>query len=213
DAVLICVDFEAYEHNQSLVTEIGVALLDTVDIPHPARGLKEQDAATPSNSDIGSRTSALVDKIKYAHFRPIEYRKLVNRRFLKGCEEGFLFGTTAWISQRDVYRVVESIFQDPSRIAEAADFKADAIVNQARNIIIVGHGLSNDTKYMRTFGLDPYRIAKIVRRVDTQVLAGSTKKAQVGLKRLLSGLGTPGQNWHNAGNDAAFTLQALLAMA
>ncbi|KAG9906346.1 hypothetical protein KCV05_g15002, partial [Aureobasidium melanogenum] len=81
----------------------------------------------------------------------------------------------------------------------------------SRNLIFVGHGLSNDTLYLTKLKFDPNAKGKIIHKVDTQKFVG-TKKQQVGLSKLLAGLGIEPENLHNAGNDAAYTMQALLLM-
>ncbi|KAG9899024.1 hypothetical protein KCU98_g16744, partial [Aureobasidium melanogenum] len=82
----------------------------------------------------------------------------------------------------------------------------------SRNLIFVGHGLSNDTLYLTKLKFDPNAKGKIIHKVDTQNFVG-TKKQQVGLSKLLAGLGIEPENLHNAGNDAAYTMQALLLIA
>lgn len=79
-----------------------------------------------------------------------------------------------------------------------------------RKVIIVGHGLKNDTDYLQTLGFSLAVYSNVVSKMDTQTLGGGTKKAQVGLEKLLLALGVHATNLHNAGNDAAYTLQALL---
>jgi len=77
DVVFLCVDCEAYEWAQYKVTEVGVTVLDT-------RRL-EQDGSCLDPTSIAR-------VIEHAHFRPVEYSNLVNRRFVKGCPNSFGFG-------------------------------------------------------------------------------------------------------------------------
>ncbi|KAK1086427.1 hypothetical protein LTR48_003584 [Friedmanniomyces endolithicus] len=49
--------------------------------------------------------------------------------------------------------------------------------------------------------------------VDTQKVAGGSKLAAIGLQRLLLSMGVQPVNLHNAGNDAAYTLQSMVMMA
>ncbi|KAH9810760.1 hypothetical protein Tdes44962_MAKER05991 [Teratosphaeria destructans] len=60
--VFICIDCEAFEHDHSKVTEVGVAVLDCRDVI----GLDPHDQQQWFN------------KMKHAHFRPVEYAKLLN---------------------------------------------------------------------------------------------------------------------------------------
>jgi hypothetical protein len=73
----ICVDIEAYERNQNLVTEVGFAVLDTNDILNVAPG--------PN----GERWFPF---IKAYHFRVREHSHMVNQEFVKGCPDSFNFG-------------------------------------------------------------------------------------------------------------------------
>lgn len=73
----MCVDVEAWERSHSLVTEVGLAILDTEDI----------EDTTP-----GKNGENWFSSIEAHHFRIKERRHLVNRAFVKGCPEAFDFG-------------------------------------------------------------------------------------------------------------------------
>lgn len=90
---------------------------------------------------------------------------------------------------------------------------ANDLPDSKRNIIFVAHGLSNDDEYMSKLGYKLSQARNVVRQVDSQRVAGGTKKRSIGLRRLLDKLGVPYQGLHNGGNDAAYTLQALIVMA
>lgn len=75
--VFICVDVEAYERNSSLVTEIGIATLDTNDIV----------SLIPGEGGINWRSM-----IRARHFRINEYKHLNNTEFVDGCPDRFDFG-------------------------------------------------------------------------------------------------------------------------
>ena len=197
NVVFICVDCEAFEHDQSKVTELGVAALDTRDIW----------GSTPEENGEG-----WIAKMKYAHFRPVEYARHVNRKFVKGCEDKFAFGKTTWIHLRDSAKLLSRIFQCPERISEAASFDTD-LPNSRRNVVFVAHGISNDDAYLAQLGFTLSNVSNVIRQVDSQRVAGGTKKRGIGLKGLLQKLGMQSQGLHNAGNDAAYTLQALILMA
>lgn len=77
DVIFVCIDCEAYEHHQPYVTELGVAVLDTRDIA----------GVLPGENGEG-----WIAKMRYAHFRPVEYAMKVNRRFVQGAEDRFAFG-------------------------------------------------------------------------------------------------------------------------
>jgi len=196
DAIFVCIDCEAFEHSQDKVTEIGVAVLDTRDVT----GLTAE-----------SPRDAWLSNLKYAHYRPVEYARLVNGNFIKGCPENFNFDVTTWIKLRDASYLMKRLFSNPARVADAADFSID-IPNGGRNIIFIAHAASNDKEYLRSVGFSMESVSGLVRTMDTQVLCGGSKKKPVALRRLLLSLGVAPVNLHNAGNDAAYTLQAVILM-
>ena len=196
DAVFVCIDVEAFEDSQDKITEIGVAVLDTADI----NGL-----------DPGENAGNWVAKMEHAHYRIFEHAKLVNRRFIKGCEDRFNYGTTTWINLVDASRVLNRVFADPIELRKAADFDFE-IKDEGRNVIFVAHGLRNDKEYLGQLKFSLDDVKNITRTFDTQRVAG-TKKTPVGLRRLLLSLALEPLNLHNAGNDAAYTLQSLIRMA
>ena len=197
DVVFICIDCEAFEFVQSKITEIGVAVLDTKDI----------QAIEP-----GKNAAAWLAKMQHAHYRPVQYSQFVNRRHVKGCEASFNFGASTWINLADSGTVLDRIFSDPAALVQAADFEVD-LPKQRRNIIFVGHGLNNDKTFLNQLGFPLASVTSIARDMDTQIIAGRTKKTQVALQRLLLSLELQPVNLHNGGNDAAYTLQALILMA
>lgn len=196
DAVFVCIDVEAYENAQNKITEIGVAILDTKDI----KGISPDD---------GGNWFA---KMKHAHYRPVEHASLVNRRFVKGCEEHFNYGATTFINLADAGKVLNRVFSNPSEIDQAADLDIK-LTGRARNVIFVAHGLRGDRNFLKDVGFVVSDVSNTTRIFDTQRVAGSTKQLPVGLQRLLLSLGLEPVNLHNAGNDAAYTLQSLILMA
>jgi hypothetical protein len=75
--IFICVDVEAWERNHKLITEIGIATLDTADIISLAPGK-------------GGANWASV--IRARHFRIKEHNHLKNYNFVDGCADRFQFG-------------------------------------------------------------------------------------------------------------------------
>ncbi|KAK4549344.1 hypothetical protein LTR36_006341 [Oleoguttula mirabilis] len=197
DAVFVCIDCEAFEHVQQMITEIGVAVLDTRDV---------------ADLDGDDNEEAWFAKMKYAHYRPVEYAHLRNKSFIKGCPEYFNFGSTTWVNLVDVKHVLKRAFRDPSQLQQAGDFSAP-LADANRNVVYVAHGAKGDTAYMTQVGFTLAVDAAVSRTIDTQVLAAGSKRQAVGLRRLLLSLGQEPANLHNAGNDAAYTLQAFVLMA
>lgn len=81
-----------------------------------------------------------------------------------------------------------------------------------REVVLVGHALKNDLAYLRRLGIDALAIPNVVLQLDTQRIA-TPKKLAPSLGKLLTALGIPADNLHNAGNDAHFTLRAVLEIA
>ncbi|KAI6850014.1 hypothetical protein KC327_g3580 [Hortaea werneckii] len=208
DPIFVCIDCEAFEHNHSKITEIGVAVLDTRETAH----------LHPSFDPL----PAWFDKIKYAHYRPVEYARLQNKTFIQGCPEQFNFGPSTWVHLADMRRILQNIFADPTQLARAADFTITTLspTPAPRNVIFVAHGAGNDTAYLRHLSFDlsnpqDNTNSPVQQTLDTQKLCGtSSKKSPLSLHRLCLCLHlSPLLNLHNAGNDAGYTLQALLALA
>jgi hypothetical protein len=195
NVVFICIDCEAYEHDQAKVTEIGVAVLDMRDLWNiePSR-LSEEGPGF----------------IKSAHYRPVEFSRLVNKRFVHGCPKAFGFGTSTWVRTTDVAPILQRIFEDPSRMSIAAHSN-DITSEPLRDVIVVGHGLGNDDKYLRTLGFSFRSTPNVIGETDTQRLAST--RTQLSLNKLLATLQIEAVNLHNAGNDAVYTMQALVKMA
>jgi hypothetical protein len=83
---LVCIGCEACECEKAKATKIGVAVL----------GMQDLWEIEPS------RLPELVLGFnKSAHYRPIEFSKLVNRRFVHGCPGPFGFGTKTCVRTAD----------------------------------------------------------------------------------------------------------------
>jgi hypothetical protein len=75
--VFICIDVEAYERDHNLITEIGIATLDTADI---------------NAMSLGKGGINWMKAIRARHFRVTEYGHLKNQEFINGCADYFQFG-------------------------------------------------------------------------------------------------------------------------
>lgn len=76
-AVFICVDIEAWEQNASVITEIGIATIDSEDLR----------SIPPGEKGVNWRKA-----VRARHFRISEHRHHNNTRFVSGCADNFLFG-------------------------------------------------------------------------------------------------------------------------
>ncbi|KAI4725601.1 hypothetical protein E4T49_06640 [Aureobasidium sp. EXF-10728] len=190
EPVFVCVDLEAFEFAQEKITEVGVSVLDSRHV---------------IGTDPGPDGMEWLSKINTRHIIIQEHKRLVNKRFLHGCPDKFNFGQSEFVSLKHVHKTLTQMFENPSPASIRPSDQG------SRNLILVGHGLSNDTAYLNKLGFAPHAKGNIIQDVDTQKFVG-TKKQTVGLSKLLTGLGVEPENLHNAGNDAAYTMQALLLM-
>ncbi|KAK3045762.1 hypothetical protein LTR09_012704 [Extremus antarcticus] len=108
--------------------------------------------------------------MEHAHFRPVEYSNLVNRRFVKGCPNSYGFGQSTWIRLADAPQLLARIFSDLSKLSRAAEFNTPW--PEQRNVVLVGHGLANDESYIRQLRFDMQDVSNIIGYADTQRLAG-----------------------------------------
>ncbi|KUJ17301.1 uncharacterized protein LY89DRAFT_746830 [Mollisia scopiformis] len=117
----------------------------------------------------------------------LSYKRKVDRRFF--------FGETTWLDQlADLLTSMEKL------------------LDRSRNIVLVGHGLNGDCQVLQSLGFD--FDSSIVGYIDTAEAARATfGGTSLRLKDLLARLGLVVEGCHVAGNDANFTLRALLLLA
>jgi hypothetical protein len=77
DVIFICVDVESWERSHNIITEIGIATLDTADIAYLAPGVEGENWRAA---------------IRSRHFRIDEHRKYRNHSFVSDCADNFHFG-------------------------------------------------------------------------------------------------------------------------
>ncbi|KAK8217606.1 hypothetical protein M8818_001365 [Zalaria obscura] len=193
DVVFVCIDIEAFEFDANKITEIGIATLDTRELV----GISS-----------GPRAERWIDKITYRHLRVQEHLHLVNERFVKACPERFLFGESEFMDLPHIVTTLNHLFDQTSGIGGEPGAESE---HQKRNLVFVGHSLKNDFAFLKTIGVS--LDANVRATQDTERLAGGTKRKGVGLERLLKALDVDALYLHNAGNDAAYTLQAMLRLA
>ncbi|GME48725.1 hypothetical protein GTA08_BOTSDO01913 [Neofusicoccum parvum] len=199
DPVFIAVDLEAYEFNQRRITEVGVAKLDSCHLPP----LSE---TSPGKWLCQIRTN---------HYLMKDYQKHVNKKHVKGCPDEFLFGDSQHcITPKMMPTILKDEFTIPDvreelNIDDWPAFQGGEKSN--RNIVLVGHNISGDIKYLNTIGFSLFRQG-VVGLVDTERLARAINLPQ-GLEKLLLAMGEKPEYLHNAGNDAHYTMQAAVLMA
>ncbi|CAM1505422.1 Fc.00g110590.m01.CDS01 [Cosmosporella sp. VM-42] len=186
DVVFVCVDVEALELPPNPISEVGIAILDTK--------LTKEVAPGPG----GDRW---LEFIETYHLRVQEYIGLVNYRFVKGCPDNFDFGT--------------STFPKKSELREAICSILNPYLTTSRNIVIVGHDIAQDIKYISAMGLNLLELGNVVGQVDSQDIHRIWRNDPNGrgLHTVLSDLKVYSTNLHNAGNDAYYTLHVTVKIA
>ncbi|KAH8880737.1 hypothetical protein GQ53DRAFT_669307 [Thozetella sp. PMI_491] len=186
--VFIAIDIEAYEFDQNCITEVGVVTLDTEDI---------RDIAP------GEGGKNWFPHIKARHLRIQENSWAVNRKFLKGCPNRFDFGPSEFVRKAHVPGILQEVIE-----ARGAD-------GQLRTTALVFHDGSQDVAYLEKLNFNIEAYPNVLEIVDTRNMhqhmvrgASPTK-----LESVLSFLEIPCQNLHNAGNDAAYTMLAMIGLA
>lgn len=218
DVVFICVDVESYERNHNVITEIGISTLDTGDL-----------VTIPPDVD----GKAWMAAIRSRHFRIREHAHLVNVDFVVGCADRFEFNDnqSEWISIKEAPQIVASCFRPPfsatfTSSSSNAAFPSIDEWNQMsttqtekqggkRNIILVGQDTTTDINYLQKIGYNPLNLPNLLEILDTSTLYRALKRDSCtrSLGAILLELSISGWNLHNAGNDAAYTLQAMVGIA
>lgn len=200
----ICVDIEAWEDSPNIITEVGLAVLDTEDI-----------------MDIppGEGGHNWFSSMKSYHFRIKEHAHNINHKHLEGCPDNFNFG---YGFSADPVQRFELTFSSNSQFVSIGEINREigAVIGDhssedRRPVIMVGHDLSHDLRYLRKLGYNIWRVPQFSDEIDTQSMFKSLERERNGrgLASVCSELGIQGYHFHNAGNDAAYTLRAMVAMA
>jgi len=87
---------------------------------------------------------------------------------------------------------------------------------EKRKVVLVGHDVEGDISAIKTLGYDiRANNQQLLEIVDTKDIQRHYRRAQnpASLEGILRELDIPHRYLHNAGNDAVYTLQALLGLA
>lgn len=86
-----------------------------------------------------------------------------------------------------------------------------------RNVVLVGHDIQADIKYCKDMGYDISRpkVCNMLETIDTRVMFQylARDSQPTSLAKMLASLRIKGWYLHNAGNDAVYTLRAMLGIA
>ncbi|KAH7360579.1 hypothetical protein BKA65DRAFT_188777 [Rhexocercosporidium sp. MPI-PUGE-AT-0058] len=196
--VFVCIDVEAYERNARIVTEIGIATLDTNDLKSLAPG---------------EGGAEWVKKIRARHFRINEHKHYNNTDFVAGCADRFEFGDSEFINLKDAPHIISTCFKPPFSGPGQLNVENDG--QSKRNIILVGHDVGADINFLQSIGYDVLNLSNLLEQADTAIMWRYLKREANprNLGSILADLGIIGWNLHNAGNDAVYTLQAMIGIA
>lgn len=186
----VSVDVEAFERDQKCITEIGISTLDTEDLIGTTSG--------------GTGSINWGEKIVSRHFRIREYGHLRNKAFVEGCPADFCFGKSDWLKEMEAPSAIRSCFTPAAPVSTG---------DGAKRVVLVAHNVEADIKYLQSLGLQPLALANDFLDTSNLYQALRRQDRQPSLASVLLDLGIAAKYLHNAGNDARYTLQAMLTMA
>ncbi|KAF2416198.1 hypothetical protein EJ08DRAFT_566986, partial [Tothia fuscella] len=195
--VFVCIDVENYELDHNVITEIGVATLDTADL---------------KDLPPGEGGEAWFDQIRHRHFRIDEHKHIRNERFVDGCPDRFEFGESEFIPKKDAAKVVMSCFDDPFSKDSKVSWTSPTVADSKRNIIFVGHAPEGDLAALRILGCKPLDLPNLLETIDTAQLYRIFRREQnpKSVGSILYDFDLTGWHLHNAGNDAAYTMWIMI---
>jgi len=85
----------------------------------------------------------------------------------------------------------------------------------SRPVVLVFHDSASDIKFLEVLEYDVGVAKNVLEIVDTRDMYQHGLKASqpAGLERVLAELNIPSRYLHNAGNDAVYTMQAMIGLA
>lgn len=188
-SILVSIDCEAYEHNHAKITEIGIATLDT----HRLVGI-----------DPGDRGAYWTSFIRGHHAIIREHRHLKNK-FTTARPDDFAFGKSVHIGTEEAATFTQNFFEHTSNRKKEW--------YKPRPIVLIGHALWNEKMFCKNYGFDLSAVSSVVQEIDTSTILERDTKTSIGLSKLLKLLDIKPNLLHNAGNDAYYTLMALVQIA
>ncbi|KAK3379375.1 hypothetical protein B0T24DRAFT_675173 [Lasiosphaeria ovina] len=191
--LFIAIDIEAYEFNHNIITEIGLAMLDTKDLANTAPG------------DGGKGWFPL---IRARHLRIKENSWAMNTTHVHGCADNFDFGTSEFVPKHAAIAVLNHIIQ------QEASASGDG-PEQQRPVVLVFHEALSDIKFLQSMNCNIYKTKNAIDIADTREMYQYMCRAKnpTKLESILEALDIPYRYLHNAGNDAVYTLRAMVGLA
>jgi DNA polymerase III epsilon subunit-like protein len=192
---LICLDVEAWEKDRKIITELGVAVLDTNDA-----------ALVPPGNDATNWKQLIQAK----HYRIYEYEHLTNTTYMahtEGYTPKFRYGESETIRQSELATILHDLFH-----VSSAD-------NELRDVVLIGHDVRSDLDLLKLSQFDVTQLPTVKETLDSQALWRALNppggvQFQSSLNHLLVTLSIPFStvDLHNAGNDALLTMHAVLSI-
>lgn len=130
------------------------------------------------------------------------------------------YSESEWISIKSAPHEISKCFKPPysNRLTDSIERRHafdNGTLEEKRNIILVGHDVMSDVAFLRKLGYDPYNLSNLQELIDTSSLyrAFMREPQPRNLGFILANLDIAGWYLHNAGNDAVYTLQAMISIA
>ncbi|KAL2168183.1 hypothetical protein VTG60DRAFT_300 [Thermothelomyces hinnuleus] len=189
--LFVAIDIEAWEQDQGIITEIGIAMLDTTEIKDIAPGEGCQN---------------WFPLIEARHIRVKENSWATNSRFVRGCADRFSFGTTEFAQESDIAQLLKRVIDDATFVDPIDGTK------KPRPVVLVFHESSSDIKYLKSVSYYVEAARNVIEVIDTRAMHQHLVRSNdsASLANVLGHLGIPCQYLHNADNDAVYTLQAMV---
>jgi hypothetical protein len=108
-----------------------------------------------------------------------------------------------------------STFPTKADLPDAIKSILEPYLSNGREIALVGHDIQQDIRYLSSIGVELADMQRVTRVLDSQAMHQVWRDIDNGrgLQALLNDLGITAHHLHNAGNDAVFTLRALIGIA
>lgn len=123
-----------------------------------------------------------------------------------------------FIGTKDILRAITEILQPKSQKGQPISDRAtlDRLDDvEDRLVVLVGHDIEQDMEYLKKVGYNVYDNDQLLEVIDTRNMHQHHRRwlNPSALGNVLFDLGIEHKDLHNAGNDAVYTLQALVALA
>ncbi|OQD72122.1 hypothetical protein PENPOL_c001G07747 [Penicillium polonicum] len=209
--IFISIDLEWMDRYGAMgsLTEVGISTLDMLDLEGVPPG------------DYGEQWVKL---IRSRHLRVKEYRNWVNNTYTAGCPGSFRFGESELIPHAEIPKVVDAAFYPPYMVPPKEE-KVPAYQvqskgeNRKRTVILVGLDLHGDIMQLQRAESQvfvnlnkPFSVIRETIDVAELYCAATGETQPRGLQALLGLLNILSPDLHNAGNDAYYTLHALIRL-